>query len=81
MFHRDGKRPPTYMASEAAIERRHVVQLGPCGAQGAGMQDRRHCWPVVRAWPGGSCKAFHGAVFGTGDSCHVVRTERDIFAA
>ena len=81
MFPMDGERLLASTASEAAIGRRHVVQLGPGGAHRASMQDRRHSWPVVRAWPGGSCKAIHGVEFSVGNLCHVVRLERYIFAA
>ena len=89
MFPANGERLLASTASEAAIGLRHVVQLGPCGAHEAGtltsaglgaragMQDRRHSWPVVRAWPGGSCKAIHGVEFGVGNSYHVVGSERD----
>ena len=93
MFPTDGERLLASTASQAAIGQRHVVQLGPRGAHGAGvltstgrgaragMRDRRCPRPVIRAWPGGSCKAIHGAEFGVGDSCHVVRSEQDIFVA
>ena len=39
----------------------------------------RHARPsaVVRACPGGSCKAIHDAEFGVGDSYHVMGSERD----
>ena len=70
----------TSTSSEAAIGRRHVVQLVPRGVHGAGtltsagrgtragMHDPR---------PGGSCKAIHDAEFGVGDSYHVMGSERD----
>ena len=45
------------------------------------MRDRCCPKPLIRARPGKSCKAIHGAEFGVGDSYHVVRSERDIFVA
>jgi len=47
----------------------------------AGVRDRCCPKPLIRARPGKSCKAIHGAEFGVGDSYHVVRSERDIFVA
>ena len=41
------------------------------------MQDQRHPRPVIRARPGGSCKAIHDVEFSVGDSYHVVSSERD----
>jgi len=45
------------------------------------MCDGRHPQPVVRARPGGCCKAIHDTEFGVGDSYHVVGSERDFFTA
>jgi len=86
MFPTDGERLLASTASEAAIRQRHVVQCGSCGASrsrhidqrwsGASKRDRRHSRPVVRAWPGGSCKAIHDTEFGVGYSYHVVGSAR-----
>jgi len=72
MFPADGERLLASAASGAAIGQRHVVQLGPHGAHGAGaltsagrgaragMQGRRRSRPVTRAWLGvlaGRCMA------------------------
>ena len=90
MFPADGERLLASTASEAAIGQR---QLGPRGAHGtgalasagrgsrAGVRDRRCPRPIIRAWPGDSCRVIHGAEFGVGDSYHVVRSEQDIFTA
>ena len=51
------------------------------GGTRADVRDQRCPWPVIRARPGGSCKASHDAEFGVGDSYHVVRSEQDIFTA
>ena len=82
------------MASEAAIGQGHVVQLGPRWRTRSGRVDQRWSGAPERACetdaalgrssghgPGGSCNVIHGAEFGVGDSYHVVRSDRDIFAA
>ena len=75
----------TSSSSEAAIGRKHVVQLMPRGAHGAGTLTSAGRAPE-QAWgpsdgvgvrPRGSCKAIHDAEFGVGDSYHVVGSERD----
>ena len=50
------------------------------GGARAGVRDRRCPRQVLRARPGGSCKAIHGTEFGVGNACRVVRSEWDIFA-
>jgi len=89
MFPTDGKRLLASTASEAAIGRRHVVQLGPRWYTRSRHIDQR--WsghpsrragstppsPVVRAWLGGSFRGVHNAEFGVGDSYRVVSSEGD----